>query len=95
MLASILIICGASVFTACSSNDNPVVDPVKPVVQHEAWTQELIDALDQNPEAKGLLVKAIDIACKREGKCPSPWCRSYLLRFGGGGTFHHSRGIEY
>ena len=23
MLASILIICGASVFTACSSNDNP------------------------------------------------------------------------
>ena len=24
MLASILIICGASVFTACSSNDNPV-----------------------------------------------------------------------
>ena len=30
MLASILIICGASVFTACSSNDNPVVDPVKP-----------------------------------------------------------------
>lgn len=26
----LLIICGASVFTACSSNDNPVVDPVKP-----------------------------------------------------------------
>jgi hypothetical protein len=61
VLAAILI-CGASAFTACSSNDNPVVAPVAPVVQHEAWTQELIDALNQNPEAKGLLVKAIDIA---------------------------------
>ena len=62
MIAAILLICGASVFTACSNSDNPAVGPVKPVVQHEAWTQELIDSLNKNPEAKALLVKTIGIA---------------------------------
>lgn len=62
VLTVILIFSGAHVLTSCSSNDNPVVNPVTPVVKHEAWTQELIDALNQNPEAKGLLMKAIDIA---------------------------------
>ena len=63
VIAAILVICGTTMtFTSCSSNDNPVVDPVTPIVQHEPWTQELIDALNQDPEAKRLLVKAIDIA---------------------------------
>ena len=45
-------------FMGCSANsDHPT-----PVKQHAAWTQELIDALDKDPEAKALLVKAIDIA---------------------------------
>ena len=30
--------------------------------KHEPWTQELIDALEKNPQAKALLVEAIDIA---------------------------------
>ena len=41
------------------------------------------------------MLVAVFYLFKREGKCPPPWCRSHLLRFGGGGTFHHSRGIEY
>ena len=53
------IISCASLFTACSRSDNPIVDPVK---QHEPWTQELIDALEKDPAAKALLVKTIDKA---------------------------------
>ena len=39
-------------FTACKS-DQP---------KHEPWTQELIDALEQDTIAKALLIKSIDIA---------------------------------
>ena len=35
--------------------------------KHEAWTQELIDALEQDPDAKALLVKAIE-----KGKAINP-----------------------
>lgn len=61
MLAAILT-CSTSFFTACSSSDNPVVEPVTPVKQHEASTQALIDALDANPLAKSLLQKSIEKA---------------------------------
>lgn len=47
--------------SACTANDNPAPAPT-PEKQHAVWTQELIDALDEAPETKALLVKAIEIA---------------------------------
>ena len=62
VLAAILTLCGTTtLLTSCSVSDNPI-SITEPVKQREAWTQELIDALDKDPEAKALLVKAIDIA---------------------------------
>ena len=43
----------------------------------------------------GKILEICRKSCKREGKCPSPWCRTHILRFVGCGSFHHSRGIEY
>ena len=47
--------------SSCSISDNPAT-PIEPVKQHEAWTQELIDSLNNAPQIKSLLVKAINQA---------------------------------
>ena len=55
LLGILAILVGVGIYYAfyCNQKSEP---------QHEPWTQELIDSLDNNPTAKQLLVKAIDIA---------------------------------
>jgi phosphatidylserine decarboxylase len=57
LLVVTLLCCFA--FSACTTSDNPAPTPKK---QHELWTQELIDALDNDAEAKALLVKSLEEA---------------------------------
>jgi hypothetical protein len=62
VLAAILI-CGASVFTACSSNeDSPVSSEI--TKQYCPTVQHLVTALDANPEVKQMVVKSIAEAKK-------------------------------
>jgi len=62
MLAGILI-CGASVFTACSSNeDSPVSSEI--TKQYCPTVQHLVTALDANLEVKQMVVKSIAEAKK-------------------------------
>ena len=37
--------------SSCSISDNPAT-PIEQVKQHEAWTQELIDSLNNAPQIK-------------------------------------------
>ena len=55
LLGILAILVGVGIYYAfyCNQTSEPL---------HEPWTQELIDSLDNNPTAKQLLVKAIDIA---------------------------------
>ena len=57
MLAAILVICNATVFTSCSNDDTPIT-PEKER-QHTEAVSELIRLMDGNPDVKTLLEKSI------------------------------------
>ena len=57
VLAAILVICNATVFTSCSNDDTPIT-PEKER-QHTEAVSELIRLMDGNPDVKTLLGKSI------------------------------------
>ena len=57
VLAAILVICNATVFTSCSNDDTPIT-PEKER-QHTEAVSELIRLMDGNPDVKTLLEKSI------------------------------------
>ena len=57
MLAAILVICNATVFTSCSNDDTPITPEQER--QHTEAVSELIRLMDGNPEMKALLEKSI------------------------------------
>ena len=58
VLAAILTICGATVLTSCSKDDNPS-QPEQPKNVYSASTRELITLVNSNAQLKSLLEKAI------------------------------------
>ena len=57
LIAAILTICGATVFTSCS-NDDTLITPEQER-QHTEAVSELIRLMDGNPDVKALLEKSI------------------------------------
>ena len=57
VLAAILAVCGATVFTSCSNDDTPITQEQER--QHTEAVSELIRLMDGNPGVKALLEKSI------------------------------------